>query len=39
VTTVEALGAAVLGDDELRVHGDPAVLLRNVNRPEDLPAA
>jgi molybdopterin-guanine dinucleotide biosynthesis protein A len=36
VATVRALGAQVVGDDVLRAWGDPATLLRNVNRPEDV---
>ncbi|MBF6619958.1 MAG: NTP transferase domain-containing protein [Patulibacter sp.] len=39
VRTVLALGAVRIGDDEVARHGDPARLLRNVNRPEDLGAA
>jgi molybdopterin-guanine dinucleotide biosynthesis protein A len=38
VATVRELGAEVVGDDVLRAWGDPADLLRNVNRPEDLDA-
>lgn len=36
VATVRALDAAVAGDDVVAALGDPAVLLANVNRPEDL---
>ncbi|WP_051471278.1 molybdenum cofactor guanylyltransferase [Patulibacter minatonensis] len=36
MTTVRSLGAATVGDDVLRRWGDPARLVRNVNRPEDL---
>lgn len=36
VETVEGLGAAVVGDDVVAPMGDPALLLRNVNRPDDL---
>ncbi len=36
VATVRALGATIVGPDEVARHGDPARLLRNVNRPEDL---
>ena len=36
VRTVLALGAVVLGEDEVARHGDPARLLANLNRPEDL---
>lgn len=39
VAAVRALGAEVAGDDVLRAWGDPAVLLRNVNRPGDLDGA
>jgi hypothetical protein len=34
--TVEGLGAAVAGDDVVAPMGDPAVLLRTLNRPDDL---
>lgn len=37
VAAVRALGAATAGDDVVAALGDPAVLLLNVNRPEDLP--
>lgn len=36
VATVRALGAAVAGEDVVAAYGDPAVLLANLNRPEDL---
>jgi len=38
VRTVLGLGAARMTDDDVRRHGDPATLLANVNRPEDLAA-
>ncbi len=39
VRTVLDLGAVRIGDDEVARYGDPARLLVNVNRPEDLPSA
>jgi hypothetical protein len=36
VETVQGLGAAVAGDDVVAPMGDPAALLRNLNRPDDL---
>ncbi|MDO9408049.1 molybdenum cofactor guanylyltransferase [Patulibacter sp.] len=36
VATVEALGAAVAGEAVVAAMGDPALLLRNVNRPDDI---
>lgn len=39
VETTAALGAAVAGEDVVSPHGDPALLLANVNRPADLPPA
>jgi len=36
VETVLALGAAVAGDEIVGAMGDPATLLANVNRPDDL---
>lgn len=38
VPTVLGLGAVRLDDEAVRRHGDPATLLANVNRPEDLAA-
>lgn len=37
VRTVTDLGAVRIGDHEVARYGDPATLLRNVNRREDLP--
>jgi molybdopterin-guanine dinucleotide biosynthesis protein A len=37
--TVAALGARLIGDDELARFGDPARLLMNVNTPDDLARA
>lgn len=39
VGTVTALGAVRIGDDEVSRHGDPARILVNVNRRDDLAGA